>query len=53
MHRQREVFRDATVIELPASGHWPPADAPEAVVGAVLPFLREQTQLHTGDRAGR
>jgi pimeloyl-ACP methyl ester carboxylesterase len=40
--RQREVFRDATVIELPASGHWPLADAPAAVVDVVLPFLREQ-----------
>jgi pimeloyl-ACP methyl ester carboxylesterase len=41
--RQREVFRDATVTILPDSGHWPLADAPDAVAGAVLPFLAEQT----------
>jgi pimeloyl-ACP methyl ester carboxylesterase len=40
--RQREVFRDATVIELPGSGHWPLADDPRTVVGLVVPFLREQ-----------
>jgi pimeloyl-ACP methyl ester carboxylesterase len=40
--RQREVFRDAKVIELPASGHWPMADDPRSVQDAVLPFLREQ-----------
>jgi pimeloyl-ACP methyl ester carboxylesterase len=40
--RQREVFRDARVTLLPNSGHWPLADDPEAVVAAVLPFLREQ-----------
>lgn len=42
--RQREVFRDAQVVELPESGHWPLADAPEAVVGVVLPFLRSQVR---------
>jgi pimeloyl-ACP methyl ester carboxylesterase len=41
--RQREVFRDAHVTILPDSGHWPLADAPDAVAAAVLPFLREQT----------
>jgi pimeloyl-ACP methyl ester carboxylesterase len=41
--RQREVFRDARVTILPGSGHWPLADDPDAVVAAVLPFLREQT----------
>jgi pimeloyl-ACP methyl ester carboxylesterase len=40
--RQREVFRDAQVTILPGSGHWPLADDPDAVVAAVLPFLREQ-----------
>src|SRR4051794_13990988 len=40
--RQREVFRDATVTELPGSGHWPLADDPRAVVDAVTPFLRVQ-----------
>jgi pimeloyl-ACP methyl ester carboxylesterase len=42
--RQREVFREATVVELPGSGHWPLADNPQAVVDAVLPFLREQAR---------
>jgi pimeloyl-ACP methyl ester carboxylesterase len=41
--RQREVFPDATVVELPDSGHWPLADAPQAVRDVVLPFLRMQT----------
>ncbi|HEV7495995.1 alpha/beta hydrolase [Baekduia sp.] len=41
--RQREVFRDAHVTVLPASGHWPLADDPAGVAAAVLPFLREQT----------
>ena len=45
--RQREVFRDARVEILPGSGHWPLADAPEAVAAVVLPFLREQAELHT------
>jgi pimeloyl-ACP methyl ester carboxylesterase len=40
--RQREVFPDATVVELPDSGHWPLADAPQAVVDVVVPFLRAQ-----------
>lgn len=54
--RQREVFRDAEVTILPGSGHWPLADAPDAVIAAVLPFLRAQTSasltnLHTEDTA--
>jgi pimeloyl-ACP methyl ester carboxylesterase len=40
---QREVFRDASVTILPASGHWPLADDPAGVAAVVLPFLREQT----------
>jgi pimeloyl-ACP methyl ester carboxylesterase len=40
--RQREVFRDARVEILPESGHWPLADAPDAVAAPVLAFLREQ-----------
>jgi pimeloyl-ACP methyl ester carboxylesterase len=41
--RQREVFGRSTPIEiLPTSGHWPLADAPDAVIAAVVPFLREQ-----------
>jgi pimeloyl-ACP methyl ester carboxylesterase len=46
--RQREVFRDAEVVLLPGSGHWPQADDPAAVAAAVLPFLREQTAVRTG-----
>jgi pimeloyl-ACP methyl ester carboxylesterase len=41
--RQREVFGRATRLEiLERSGHWPLADDPDAVIAAVLPFLREQ-----------
>ena len=41
--RQREVFGASTPVEiLPDSGHWPLADAPDAVIAAVLPFLRAQ-----------
>jgi pimeloyl-ACP methyl ester carboxylesterase len=46
--RQREVFREARVTILPASGHWPLADDPAAVAGAVVPFLREQAGAATG-----
>jgi pimeloyl-ACP methyl ester carboxylesterase len=54
--RQREVFRDAEVTVLPDSGHWPLADDPDAVLAAVVPFLRAQTSasltnLHTEDTA--
>ena len=38
--RQREVFPDAQIVILDESGHWPFADDPERVVGAVVPFLR-------------
>lgn len=41
--RQREVFGAATPVEiLPDSGHWPLADQPDAVIAAVLPFIRAQ-----------
>jgi pimeloyl-ACP methyl ester carboxylesterase len=43
--RQREVFGDAQVVVLPGSGHWPLLDDPDAVVGAVVPFLRAQTAV--------
>ncbi|MGH3713691.1 MAG: alpha/beta fold hydrolase [Micromonosporaceae bacterium] len=39
-YRQREVFPQAEVVELADSGHWPFLDNPDAVAGAVLPFLR-------------
>jgi pimeloyl-ACP methyl ester carboxylesterase len=45
--RQREVFRDARVEILPGSGHWPLADAPDAVAALVLPFLAQQTAAPT------
>jgi pimeloyl-ACP methyl ester carboxylesterase len=41
-HRQREIWPDARIVELPDSGHWPFADDPAGVAAAVLPFLREQ-----------
>jgi pimeloyl-ACP methyl ester carboxylesterase len=40
--RQREVFPRAQVPVFPDSGHWPFIDNPEAVAGAVVPFLRSQ-----------
>jgi pimeloyl-ACP methyl ester carboxylesterase len=49
--RQREVFRDARVTILPESGHWPLADAPDAVIAAVLPFLREQAAAQPREAA--
>lgn len=39
---QREVFPGARVVILESSGHWPFADDPEGVAGAVIPFLQEQ-----------
>jgi pimeloyl-ACP methyl ester carboxylesterase len=36
--RQRETFPDTQVVVLDNSGHWPFADDPEAVAGAVIPF---------------
>lgn len=38
--RQREVFPDAQIDVLPDSGHFPHLDDPDAVAGALLPFLR-------------
>ncbi|CAN5194767.1 alpha/beta hydrolase [soil metagenome] len=43
--RQREVFPGARVVILETSGHWPFADDPEGVAGAVIPFLQEQLSL--------
>jgi pimeloyl-ACP methyl ester carboxylesterase len=37
--RQREVFPSADVHVLPASGHWPFADAPETVERLLVEFL--------------
>lgn len=39
--RQREVFPDAAVHVLPASGHWPYADAPETVERLLVEFVRQ------------
>jgi pimeloyl-ACP methyl ester carboxylesterase len=38
--RQRETFPRAKVVILDECGHWPFADDPQAVEGAVVPFLR-------------
>jgi pimeloyl-ACP methyl ester carboxylesterase len=38
-HRQREAFPSADVHVLPASGHWPFADAPETVEQLLAEFL--------------
>jgi len=38
--RQREAFPSAEVRVLPASGHWPFADAPETVERLLVDFLR-------------
>jgi pimeloyl-ACP methyl ester carboxylesterase len=51
--RQREVFRDARVEILPESGHWPLADAPDAVAAVVLPWLAEQAGAGAGAAATR
>ncbi|HTR88610.1 MAG TPA: alpha/beta hydrolase [Solirubrobacteraceae bacterium] len=40
--RQRDFFDVRDVLILPESGHWPFQDDPEAVAGAVVPFLRER-----------
>jgi len=40
--RQREFFDVHDVAILPDSGHWPFQDDPEAVRGALLPFLESQ-----------
>jgi pimeloyl-ACP methyl ester carboxylesterase len=41
--RQRAFFPRAQIVILEASGHWPFADDPEAVAGALIPFLQKQT----------
>lgn len=40
--RQRESFPDAEIQVLPASGHWPFFDAPEAVARLLTRFLAER-----------
>jgi pimeloyl-ACP methyl ester carboxylesterase len=40
---QRGFFPGAQIVVLPDSGHWPLEDDYAASVGAILPFLREQT----------
>jgi pimeloyl-ACP methyl ester carboxylesterase len=40
--RQREVLPDADVHVLPASGHWPFADAPETVERLLLEFVERR-----------
>ena len=44
---QRQVFDVEDVVMLGDSGHWPFADNPEAVAGAVLPFLERHVQTQT------
>ena len=39
--RQRQIWPDARIEQLPESGHWPMADDPEGLAGFVVPFLRE------------
>ena len=43
---QRQAFDVEDIVMLPDSGHWPFADNPEAVAGAVLPFLRRHAHPH-------
>ncbi len=40
--RQRDVFPSADVHVLPASGHWPQADAPDTVQRCLVEFLAPQ-----------
>jgi pimeloyl-ACP methyl ester carboxylesterase len=40
-HRQRDAFPAADVHVLPASGHWPFADAPDTVERLLVEFLTE------------
>lgn len=41
--QQKDIaFPGAQVVVLPESGHWPPADDPQGVAEAVVPFLRAQ-----------
>ena len=39
---QTRYFPGARVVVLPDSGHWPLVDDPEAVIDAVVPFLRSR-----------
>ncbi|MFO1495129.1 MAG: alpha/beta hydrolase [Lysobacterales bacterium] len=41
VRRYRELLPQAPLVELPGVGHYPQLEAPEAVVKAVLGFLRE------------
>ena len=46
-YRQREAFPSAEVHVLPASGHWPFADAPETVERLLVEFLGASSQKST------
>ena len=39
---QRQFFPHARIVVLEQSGHWPFADDPEGVAGALIPFLQKQ-----------
>jgi pimeloyl-ACP methyl ester carboxylesterase len=43
---QRQAFDVEELVMLPDSGHWPFADNPQAVTGAVLPFLQRHAHPH-------
>lgn len=45
--RQREAFPSADVHVLPASGHWPHADAPDTVRRLLVDFLAPQLRAGT------
>ncbi len=49
--RQRDAFPAADVHVLPASGHWPFADSPEAVERLLLEYL-EGAARSTAGRTG-
>lgn len=49
--RQREVFPSADVHVLPASGHWPFADAPETVERLLTEHLRKVTGAAASEAA--
>ena len=42
--RQREAFPSADIHVLPASGHWPHADAPDTVERLLVEFIAQVTQ---------
>ncbi|QXD15652.1 alpha/beta hydrolase [Rhodocaloribacter litoris] len=42
--RQRAFFPRARIVILEQSGHWPFADDPESVAGALIPFLQKQPE---------